>query len=327
MKNQVFSHNITNYLVAAYQGKFTFLNVLNLLGLLRQPEELQRCKTTVAKVALWNSKLWKGEELFNHNWSEPATSDAKHALKLLEELKPELWEMATTIRRILQLTDLTSRTDERSYLIACFARFAYGRENYLKGILEFAKFFNLAQAISVHTPLIPQAEAEVQLANNLVETAKTPGPAPEEFANFLRIRCISLPGIFLSHAHDINQLLAPFRGGFSYDTADFNHEEVRNWLNAGFEVRPAGYWRAFEFSPQDALAWIRVGVIDATTAFDWRLHGFSAALAAPWIQVNFPPPFARMWLTAGHDAANAKAALDAGITDPTKAPGYNPPNE
>lgn len=321
MKDKYVSHSITNYLLASYQGKYTFINILNMLkfpGV--DPGEIGPIKQALSKVSLWTSRLWQGQDLVAASWTEPKTIDAKEALQLLEMLKPDLAQLVFRTKVILNNPKFFIEPNDVKLLIAAFGRFAYSRENYLKGLIEFAKTFNLPAMITDYSALLPVAEEDVRAANSFVESFRVPEKLTPTFYRLLRARAFTLPGIFNTYLHDINQLLGPFKGGFSYDNADFTREEIKIWLDAGFEPAPAGYWRAYEFSPAESISWMRANVSDPGMAFDWRLNGFDTLAALPWMNKNFPPHVARSWVEVGYDPGRALEAIERGITDPQSAP-------
>ena len=130
MKDQLYTHSIINYILASYQGRFTYLNVLSQLQHLRfQADEITRTRNNITKASEWVAKLWQGQATFSPSVTDPGTLDAKMALKLLEDLKPDLKNAINELRRIISYPNIETKPEDVKFLIASFARFAYGRDN------------------------------------------------------------------------------------------------------------------------------------------------------------------------------------------------------
>jgi hypothetical protein len=321
-KDRLATHAITNYLLAGYQGRFTFLNILSQLNFPSLNQGLiTETRQSIDKIALWTEELWKGNDLFSATWNSPQTFDSQEALRLLDNLKPELYSIANEIARIVQAEDISQRFDDIVFLGASFGRFAYARENYIKGFLEFGQRFNVTHETNRYAALLPPAQEDVKLTHQILNVlrARTDATNPEFISGLLE-RCAPLVSVFRTHVHDINQLLGTYQGGFSFEKGDFTQQEAVAWKQIGMGPVAAGYWRASGFSAQDAEPWLVGNIANPPTAAAWRTYGFNADTAAQWIQQGFPPAFAKMWFKAGFDAVQTKAFVDQGILEPSKVP-------
>jgi hypothetical protein len=326
-KDRLATHAVTNYLVAGYQGRFTFLNVLAQLQYPNVTEEaLTFVRQALDRIAFWIDELWHDRFLFAAQWTAPQTFDSRQALELLDQLKPDLYSTANEIVRIIALPNPHEKFENTAFLCAAFGRFAYARENYIKGFIDFSNKFGEQQEASRYAALLPPAQEDVRLTHTLLSMIRDPNAsANENFTRGLTERCVPLIAVFRTHVHDINQLLGQFRGGMSFDKADFTVQEATAWNEIGLGPVPAGYWRANAFSPADAGGWIKYGFSIPSTASSWRVFGFTPDTARPWAQLNFAPPLARLWVQVGYSPEEAKQQNDLGITDPLKAPHKAPP--
>jgi len=319
-KDRLVTHALTNYLAAAYQGKFAALNVLSQL---EHPtfaeEELPKTQQTLGKVFAWNSQLFKDECLFSASWTTPETFEAQNAVLLLEQLKPELYKLSAEAGSILALSTLPQR-DELSLLIAFHARHAYSRDVYIRGFMEYGERFSRPEMVRRYEPFIPECEFEVRRNTELITLMKNAkgdiGLLPKEYFALLFQTAVPLPAFFRSHVHDINQLLCPFKGGLSWTTAEFIKAESEMWTTAGLGPAAAGYFRAFGMGPDEAGKWREGGVSDAMTAIEWKKGGFTPETARPWLDEKIPPPLAFMWLQNQFTLEEAKDLISKGTVQP-----------
>ena len=320
-QDRLVSHSIINYLLAGYQCRFTFLNMLSQLGYPNLKEDfLTKTRQAIDKVTTWTEDLWEDKPLFLASWTTPETDDAKMALALLGDLKPELISISQELARILMLPNPGEKKQDISFLVSAFGRYSYTRENYIRGFLEFGQNFKLEKDTQSYGPLLPPAQEDLRTTHAMLAAVKDSFKegVKSPFVKSIIERSYPLIPAFRTHIHDINQLLARYMGGLTYERADFNATDASKWraIEVGPEV--AGYWRANGFKPEDAEAWIKGNIANPPTAAAWRMFGFDAESAAPWIRHNFPPAFSRMWNQSGFSAAQAKELIERGVTDPSK---------
>ena len=83
-----FTHALLNYGHAAFQGRYTFYNILDQLNFKDlQIEEIERSRKVIDRLAKWTSQLWKGEVVFYTSWTRAESFEAENVVELLENLK------------------------------------------------------------------------------------------------------------------------------------------------------------------------------------------------------------------------------------------------
>lgn len=319
-KDRLVTHSITNYLHASFEGKFAALNILSQLKSQEfKEDELLKVQQLLNKTHAWNEQLFHDECLFSASWTTPETFEAQNALDLLKAQKQELHPISAELARMLSLPSLPSN-DEIKRLIAYFARYAFSRDNYVRGFIDYGKAFDLLDMVQRYEQFAAVTEFEVHRAQELSQMFRvaemTIEKTPTEFTGLLFAACSPLPGVFRAHIHDINQLNAQFLGGLTFQNAEFSKSEAEEWQLAGFNPLNAGYWRAYGFTPDSAVPWNQVRVSDATVALEWIGLGFDAQSAEGWLLEGFPPPVAALWQRRGYQVDEALKMLQQGISDP-----------
>lgn len=310
------SFALLNYLNASCQGHFAALNVLSQLRFPNlSEEEVTFVRDALTKIARWTEELWQHQPLISARWTTPETFDAIHAVELLEAEKGDLGAYVSASHRALSL-ELAQEPEAPKVLIAAFARYIYSRDNYIRGFIRYGEATGKREVVEVYRDLLERSSEELQFSQLLLTTFRDAPSVDGRFFHELAFRCRLLPMAFASHIHDINQLLAQFRGGVSFRTLDFSEQEEQEWLPSGLPPVAAGYWRAHLFSPQEAAQWASLGVTDAPTAFTWREHGFTAPVAIEWLRAGFAPGVAQRWAQAHYEPEDAREYLEQGITDP-----------
>lgn len=317
----IHSHGYINYAYAGLQGKFAYINILNQTGHpLGAKLSLTEVQDTIAKVREWMGDLAKGEAVLAARWERPETFDAMRILEILRGLRSEYIDIAGRCTALTSSPDLPQKPDEVKHLVAFYGRYAYSHDNYVRGFIDFGTNSNRPQITELYTPYLEGTNAEIAAAHSFFEAAKQPAKWSQEFFNALYDQSLFLPSIYRTYVHDISQLVAQFEGGFSYQSAGFSAGEIAAWSNSGFGAVPAGYWRAYDFIPEQAVEWQRYNITDPAMAADWRKHGFSATSALPWFQRGFYPSTAREWANANHDPERAAQFLEKGLRTPSDVP-------
>ena len=319
-KDRLITHSILNYLAASYQGWFAGLNLLSQL----EHQAFSEADMTVVQQALssintWTAQLYQDECLFSASWQTAETFEAKHALDLLEKVKPVLLRDAAEVVRIMALQEFPLDPDVR-LLLASLARHAYSRDAYVRGFIEYGERFGLAPMAEKYSELLPQTQEILGRLSELLRLYRSASlkAADLERSFFLLLHesCLNLAAVFRTHVHDINQLLSPFKGGFSFGAAEFSRAEAELWQDAGFGPAPAGYWRAYEIDPEEAKAWCAAKMTEVTLVIEWRRAGFTPETAPPWFAAGFPPGYAVVWSQAGFSPEKAQAQIQAGVLEP-----------
>jgi hypothetical protein len=333
-KDRLITHAVTNYLTAAYQGQFSALNVL---AQFEHPtfeeKSLALVQRNLSKVHQWTAQLFEDECLLSATWTAPETFEAQDALSMLDNLKPPLYEAASSASRILSLSSVPESSD-LVLLLALHARHVYSRDTYIRGFIDYGNKFSLPEMTRRYEVFVPELSTDVQLNQQLIAALRRcqgdRSKLPQEFFPLLFQSGVALPAFFRSHIHDVNQLLSQYRGGLSWTTAEFSQAEAELWGTAGIGVAAAGYFRAFGMGPEEAGKWREAGIFEATGAVDWKRAGFNPETAAPWLNERIPPPLAFMWGRAGYTPGETRTLLEKGVSQPPpkeQKPASNPRRE
>lgn len=312
-----FTHSFLNYLTAAYQGRFAALNIMQQLafqGL--NADEIPRTRQVLEKVRRWVADLSNGICVFSASWTAPETFEAQSAYKMLEDIKPELQQVAETTLLILNDASAPDQPQVIKYLISSYGRYAYSRDNYVKGSIEYGKTFGYDDIVQQYSTLLKASARDVEAAHTFLSTYKNPALVNEVFFRAMFDECLALPGLFRTHVHDINLLLAPYKGGLTFELADFFGPEIMQWQALNFDATTAGYWRAYGFDADEAAAWVQTGFEAPAFAFEWKSQGVKASEALPWAQGNFPAGLAVRWMRAGYNCFQAADYINRGINTP-----------
>ena len=333
-KNQedlVLSHSIVNYLSAGYQGRYTFFNILARLEFTDlKKEPIAELKDVLKSVRDWNNDMQKGLCLFSATWSSPQTFDAKRAFKLLENLKQDLLQATVQLVTLLSVETKELDDDMVKILIASHGRFAYARENYVRGFVDFSALTKNQELAEQYKSHLEGCAADIKLAHDLMQLMKDlEADDREEFVASVKYHCLSLPGAFRAQALDISILLATYAGEISFETAGVNQENAEKWKAMDALASVAGYWESFGIGPDEALGWSKIGVADHELAATWRLHGFTHESARAWLESGIPPIIALSWHSAGFSPEHTSYNLKEGITDPAEGrrPALDEPEE
>ncbi|RMG41637.1 MAG: hypothetical protein D6719_08085 [Candidatus Dadabacteria bacterium] len=311
------SHSILNLLNAGYQGEFASLNILTQLGSPHvKAEEVEQTKERIAKITKWLADLKKGACIFSVNWTKPETFAAQEALNYLLDLRPRLLRVSYTLAAILLDENFSERTDSIHFIIASFGRFAYSRDNYIRGFIDFGETFQYPEIVEQYRPGLKQAEEDIRIVHQVLNKYRSNPNQDKAFYEALFQMGVKLPGTFNTHAHDVLLLSAPYTGGLSYEKAGIPEEEAQIWQQMQIGPDIAGYWKSFDIHPNEAAEWGQAGCFDYLLVIEWKLRGFDAASAAGWIQAGFDPATARLWTKAGHTPQSAAENIEAGVLHP-----------
>jgi hypothetical protein len=316
------THAVTNYLLAELQGRFAFLNILSQLSPIPLKEEVVNAtRQLIDKTTLWIDDLWEGTPLFLSSHKQAETFDAQESLAALREVKRELGVQIQELLRVLFLPSPGEKTDDIAFLVATFGRYAYTRENFIRGQLECVQKLGMKREMEGYAKSLPTAQEEIKFTHSLLTIFRDgfKEVSQAQYTKTLLDKTFPLVAVFRTHIHDINQLLARYAGGLTYENADFALEEARTWESLQIAPELAGYWRAQGFNAREAHDWITTRLAPPAVAAFWKLCGFNAESATPWIQHDLSPQFARSWAKAGFSAAQAKELTARGINDPAKA--------
>lgn len=319
-KDLLASHGLLNYLHASVQGRWAFFNVLDQVNSkLFEDREIAATRDMIERINTWLLDLYRGSPLISSSWTQPETFDAIKSIDYLKALKKEIVGIAQGTSQLLSSGSIAPKSEDEKLLVASFARYAYARDSYVRGFIEYGLVSRNEEMVRTYEQFIPNSAEDLEVARFLIqgEISETP---PDDHNSLLIFRARTIPGVFRTHAHDMNQILAAFSGGFSFLSADFSPNEATMWNQAGIGPVAAGYWRAYDFSPSEASQWIAVGVMEAGSAVEWARLGFSLQSAFPWVQAGFPPALARKWRDAGFGPDRALPLVQQGFETPDSLP-------
>ena len=317
------SHNILNYLLACYQGKFAWLNILSRLQFKKLPaDEIPKTEKLFETLNRWISSLWEGVPIFSASWGEPESFESDRALALLADLLPELARLANTVKAILSnnSVDLGARQEEVKILIAAFGRYTYSQDNYVKGFVKFGELFNQPELAEQYRAHIPVLEEKVRLTHTFLKILQQEKPLPD-FYQSLKAVTVQLPGKLRMYCHDISQLSSVYKGDYTFQMAGIEEEEGRRWTEVGLTPQLAGYWRAYELTPEQSAQWRQIGISSSESAFAWASLEFTPESCLRWASRNFPPAVAKQWQDAGYDPTSALVLIQQGFELPDMVPG------
>jgi hypothetical protein len=307
---------------AGFYGQIRFENALTTLESTFVPEGyLDIAHKAFDKIDAWMNDLARELPIFATAWSSPETFDAISAMGFLRELKTDLEIVVPQLEEALRVPTLSQEREAVKLLVAALVRSSATRNSYVETIttlLTQIKAFDLAQQAAVE---IEGARDYVRVTDIIVSTFATPSAYDDGLCEKLRSEASLTPCDFRALIHDANILLNVYAKEFTYDLAQIPHDEAQEWIDNNIPAVAAGYWRAYEFMPQDFLDWKSVGITGAPLAANWRRAQFSPPEAIEWIKEGLTPSIAIIWRAAGfEDPARVAALLQRGVTDPAKAP-------
>jgi hypothetical protein len=315
------TYAVLSYLQAALQGKFAFLNVLSQLEFVDlNKETLLQTKQEIAHVHDLMKKFWKQEVIFNTNWTKPETFEAKEVVEMLEKHQTEVRLLIAIIAKILLERDLSKDQEATKYIIAAYAWYAYARDNYLRLQLDFEKKYQASESVAYYEKLLEETRIELDYVHFLLKDYRADKEKDLPFYLSLRQSGLILPGTLKTHVHDINLLLAPYRGGISFEKVEIDEADGDAWRKAQIEPEEAGYWSAYLLKPDEVLAWKSLGFFDPSTTSRWRIWGFDPITAAFWIEKKFSPLQSLLWMSAGFSPDKADFWRSRGIQNPREVP-------
>jgi hypothetical protein len=314
-----FTHGLINYLVASYQGRMTFFSSLDSLAYQGTPlEEIDRSRKVFDRALKWKNSIWKHELLFSSAWKTPESFESENTVDSLLNLLPELENIARALLQILVDPKTPDSPEQIKFLIAAYARHAYGQEYYIRGFLEYATVLSDPKIAAQFNLALPGALDEVESAKYFITSynnAQVPLPS---LLGLLQQVTLLLPCVFRTHIHDINLLTAPLRGGVGLEQIGFDEAEAARWQQIGLSPGPAGYWRAYGMSPDESATWIQNGFTAAAIAAPWRFRQFTPAVAISWVQRGFSAQLAQPWFQAGSDPDQALGFIQQGVEHPAQ---------
>lgn len=309
------------FLRAGFYGQILFDGALSKLDCeIVAQNYVETAHKAFDKIDVWLKDLASELPIFSTNWSAPETFDAISAMSFMREFKKDLVWLIPKVEEALRIENLAQDRDSVKLLVAALTRSAATRSSYvetLASIFSQLKANELAQQASFE---IEGARAYVQVTERILETFNVKSAYDDALCEQLRKEASLTPCDFRAHLHDANILLNVYAKEFTYELAEIPRDEAEYWIEKRIPAVAAGYWRAYEFSPDDFLEWKGLGITGAPLAANWRRAQFSPQEAIEWIKEGLTPAIAIPWREAGFEPARVVAMLQRGITDPSRAP-------
>ncbi len=312
------SHSIINYLIAEIAGRYAFFSAAERLKVEGVGTNvLQATSNLMDRVDRWVDDLRKLQPLFSVDWVKPETFEAEEAISMLQGVQFDLDSLSVNLLALINDAENRNRPENMALAVAALARSVHARAHYMRGYVNFANDMQRADLIehfSTGLELIKPEQEEVEQLIRRVEQGESIDPQE------LYFRTVPLPAVFRSHIHDITIMLSQFTGGLSFERAGFSDQEAVVWRESQVDVANAGYWRAFFFSVQEALAWSSARFTEPALAFEWRRYRFSPEEATQWNDKNIPPLRASIWKASGSNANEAFEWIIRGVMVPPEKP-------
>lgn len=272
------------------------------------------------KIDAWMKELEDGMPLFSTAWSTPDTFEAINAMGLMRDLKRDLLWFADLVDNALGAPNLVEDREATKILAAGVLRSAATRLSYIETLSDAFLKLKAPERAQQFAAELPEAKSFLQTANTIVDLFSDDTPYSPDLCERLRVEASLVPSSMRAYAHDARVLLHVYSKEFTYELAEIPAHAAKPWLDMNVPAVAAGYWFAYNFTPQDYVRWASVGIRGAPLAAYWRRARFDPEDAVQWIQQGIPPMIAIEWARAGFDAGRTVAMLQRGITDPSKAP-------
>ena len=312
------SYSLTSSIYAAANGSVLMQSVMeDLEHPLASAERLDIFKRLVAKSKTWVEQVLDGVPLISLSVDSIDSFDAQAAFDAADKVRDDLDQTGSLVTAVLAAGTLYTVLDDAQYALAAFGRFVFSRDAYMRSHIRFCEIMGLEGAAEETRIMLPGAVESVAQFKDLFELFQAQGQAiPQSALNDLFLLTKNIPPAFRTQAHELRMLHSTYQPEFTFDLAGIESTEAFRWQTLGIEAASAGYWRAQDIGPEEAIAWAQAGIADATSARLWRDNSFSPGDAATWFRNGFPPLLAERWKSAHFSATEALEALEKGFQDP-----------
>jgi hypothetical protein len=319
-KDDLLTHSVLNYLRATFVGQIVFHKVLSdLKSSLVSDSYIEGAHKALDKIDPWLKDLYEGMPIFSASWTAPETFEAIRAFGYLKDAKQDLAWLATQLEGALALPNLADEREAIRLLVAALVRTANVRVEYLNGVGSFYAHHNDDERINIVRPQFLDAKNYLDIMGVIYETFSGDGPFAPELVERLRREAELTPSDFRAQIYDAIVLLNSYNKRFDYDSSEISADEAAKWKEAEVPVNAAGYWIAYNLTPQEAIDWAGSGLGHASLAANWKRSGFTHETAGPWLNAGFAPAIARLWKEANFDPERAATLVQRGITTPEQA--------
>jgi hypothetical protein len=317
------SAEFVTLLRAGFYSQILFEGAMAKLESSLLPENyLETAHKAFDKIELWIKDITSNLPIFSTSWNSPETFDAISAMSFLRELKKDLLWLIPQVEDALRLPNLAQEREAVKLLAATCVRSAATRNSYvetLSSIFTKLQARDLAEQVALE---VEPSRDYMRVTQIILDTFTSKAAYADELCEKLRSEASLLPSDFRAHIHDANILLNVYAKEFTFELAEIPRDEAQTWIEKRIPAVAAGYWRAYEFTPEDLLEWKSLGITGAPLAANWRRAQFSPQEAIEWIKEGLTPAIAIPWRKAGFEPARVVSMLQRGITDPARAPRY-----
>ncbi|HMO01635.1 MAG TPA: hypothetical protein PKD37_03120 [Oligoflexia bacterium] len=327
LEDFILSNSIVNYLNASFRGELAFIKILQTLKFqgteiypndqITKESEIEK---NIKKTAVWLNEINQGLPIFSKKWFEPETTQSKQALQLLNDLKKRYLKLSTALEDHLLEKKPWTNYEFLKLVAACFGLLQYSRENFAKGLKEFARANNLHELEKQSEDILKENQEKVKISNNIVkEMLSTNQDVQITYFEYFWHKFSKLPFELKTQIQDMNKMLHIYSGNFDYSMADISEQESQQWQNFGIPPEIAGYWRSYNIGPEQAAAWISFGVAHPSTAGLWGIYGVKDEEGLKWLKSGFSPDMAIEWIKLKFDPSEALKFIELGIANPLEA--------
>lgn len=316
-----FNYQVLNNLRAAFQGKYAEVAILNQLrDDIELKDEIEYTQLVIQSLNNWNNNLKKGVLIYGRDVNEVDLKASKSCEELLHFLSNELEEKGLLIKKLNASQEPFRTYNEVAELIAHFGRYIYTvgallnqQKEYLTTVEKVKDTKLIDNQIKEHSQL------EINL-NEFIEAIATLDEQGRNFYDLLKFHTRLISGFYRAQIHELKILLAGPASYFSFSQGDFYKVEGKAWEKENFSASEAGYWRAYEISPTDAIKCLEIGLSQPNLAASWLTCGFTPETAKAWLDVWFNPILAITWNNSGYSPREAAVFVKKGIYHPNSIP-------
>lgn len=306
---------------SSFYGQILFEGALSTLGCpLVSETYLETAHKAFDRIDNWIQDIANQIPIFSVDWQSAETFDSIAAMDFMKELKQDLLWLIPKIEGALSVEDLTQDQDAVKVLVAALTRSAAVRNSYVETLSTIFSQLNENEQAQQIAFEIADTQEYLKTTRIILDTFTSPKSYTESLCEKLRGEASLTPCDFRAHLHDCRILLNVYEKEFSYALAEIPTEIADNWIEKRIPAVAAGYWIAYDFTPDEFLAWTNVGITGAPLAANWRRAQFSPEESIEWIKEGLTPAYAVPWYIAGFEPARAAQMIRRGVTDPAKAP-------
>lgn len=306
---------------SSFYGQILFEGALSTLECKLVSETyLETAHKAFDKIDNWMVDLGNQIPIFSVDWESAETFDAIAAMDFMAVLKADLEWFIPKIEAALRVEDLTQDHNAAKVLVAALNRSAAVKSSYVETLSAIFSQLGQTEDAQQIAAEITDAQEYLKTTRIILNTFSSPQAYTEQLCEKLRREASLTPADFRAHLHDCRILLNVYQKAFTYELAEIPLQIQDEWTQHKIPAVAAGYWIAYEFSPEEFLAWSNVGITGAPLAANWRRANFTPEESIEWMKEGLPPSYAVPWRAAGFQPARAAQMLRRGVTDPAKAP-------